>query len=105
MIAGKTGIMRRRIFSASSRTIFSHRAKRCCGSPVRLSPSRIVRGGNSCNTAPGGPKEVEKLYTRPMLEEEFSGLHDVQIVEQELELNEGASHAGLSAVIGMTAWK
>jgi hypothetical protein len=53
----------------------------------------------------GGAKEVEKLYTRPMLEEEFSGLHDVQIVEQELELNEGASHAGLSAVIGMTAWK
>ena len=53
----------------------------------------------------GGPKEVENLYTRTMLEKEFAGLRDVKIVEQELELNEGASHAGLSAVIGMTAWK
>ena len=53
----------------------------------------------------GGPKEVDKLYTRTLLEMEFAGLRNMKIVEQELELNEGAAHAGPSAVIGMTAWK
>ena len=53
----------------------------------------------------GGPKEIENLYTRAMLEEAFGEFHDVRIVEEELEMHEGASHAGLSAVIGMTAWK
>ena len=47
----------------------------------------------------------ENLYTRAMLEEAFGEFHDVRIVEEELEMHEDASHAGLSAVIGMTAWK
>jgi len=53
----------------------------------------------------GGPREIENLYTRTMLEEAFGEFHDVRIVEEELEMHEGASHAGLSAVIGMTARK
>ena len=56
-----------------------------------------------CGT--GGPKEIENLYTRAMLEEAFGSFRDVKIGEEELELHEGASHAGLSAVIHLTAWK
>jgi SAM-dependent methyltransferase len=53
----------------------------------------------------GGPKQVEKLYTRAMLEQEFGDFHDVKIIEEEREMREGASHAGMSAVIGLTAAK
>jgi hypothetical protein len=53
----------------------------------------------------GGPKQQEKLYTRGMLEREFAGFGDLQIVEEEREIHEGSSHAGLSAVIGLTGRK
>jgi len=53
----------------------------------------------------GGPKQRENLYTRAMLEREFSGFADLQIVEEEREIHEGTSHAGLSAVIGLTGRK
>jgi SAM-dependent methyltransferase len=53
----------------------------------------------------GGPKQVEHLYTRATLERAFGDLDDVQIVEEERELHEGAGHSGMSAVIGLTARK
>jgi SAM-dependent methyltransferase len=53
----------------------------------------------------GGPKQVEKLYTRAMLEREFGDFRDLTVVEEEREMREGASHAGISAVIGLTAAK
>jgi SAM-dependent methyltransferase len=53
----------------------------------------------------GGPKQIENLYTRAMLEEGFAGLHDMQFTEEEIEMHEGAGHGGMSAVIGLTARK
>jgi SAM-dependent methyltransferase len=53
----------------------------------------------------GGPKELERLYTRDMLEKAFGDLRDVKFVEEELEMHEGAAHGGMSAVIGLTARK
>jgi len=53
----------------------------------------------------GGPKEIENLYTRAMLEGAFRDFRDVTIVEEELELHEGTSHGGMSAVINLTARK
>ena len=53
----------------------------------------------------GGPGELEKLYTRAMLNEAFGAFNDVRIVEQERELHEGTSHGGMSAVIGLTGRK
>ena len=53
----------------------------------------------------GGPKQIEHLYTRKMLERAFGDLADVTIVEEERELNEGAGHSGMSAIIGLTARK
>jgi SAM-dependent methyltransferase len=53
----------------------------------------------------GGPKRLENLYARAMLEQEFGDFRDLKIVEEEREMREGASHAGMSAVIGLTAIK
>ena len=53
----------------------------------------------------GGPKEIEKLYSRALFEEAFGGFRDVRIAEEELDMHEGASHAGLSAVIHLTGRK
>jgi SAM-dependent methyltransferase len=53
----------------------------------------------------GGPKEVEQLYTRAMLESAFGDLCDVTIVEEEREVHEGTSHGGMSAVINLTGRK
>jgi SAM-dependent methyltransferase len=53
----------------------------------------------------GGPKQIEQLYTREMLEHAFGDLDDVAIVEEERELHEGAGHSGMSAFIGLTARK
>ncbi len=53
----------------------------------------------------GGPKNIEHLYTRAMLDGAFGDLDDVAIVEEERELREGEGHSGLSAIIGLTARK
>jgi SAM-dependent methyltransferase len=53
----------------------------------------------------GGPKQVENLYTRAMLEQAFGDFRDVHVIEEEREMREGTSHAGMSAVIGLTAIK
>jgi ubiquinone/menaquinone biosynthesis C-methylase UbiE len=53
----------------------------------------------------GGPKQIEHLYTREMLARTFGDMNDAQIIEEERELNEGAGHAGMSAIIGLTARK
>jgi len=47
----------------------------------------------------GGPKQIENLYTRAMLEEAFSDFCDLLIVEEEREMHEGTSHVGMSALI------
>lgn len=53
----------------------------------------------------GGPKQVEHLYTRELLEQAFGDFDDLRIFEEERELREGAAHAGMSAVISLTARK
>ena len=53
----------------------------------------------------GGPKNVEHLYTRAMLERAFGDFRDLNIVEEEREMTEGAGHAGMSAVINLTGRK
>lgn len=53
----------------------------------------------------GGPKELENLYTRALLEQTFGDFRDVKISEDEREIYEGASHGGMSAMIGLTGRK
>lgn len=53
----------------------------------------------------GGPKEIERLYTRALLDGTFGDFRDKNFVEEDREMHEGASHSGLSAVLGFTARK
>ncbi len=53
----------------------------------------------------GGPKQLEQLYTKPMLENAFAGFQDMVFTEEEVEMHEGTSHSGMSAVIGLTCQK
>ena len=38
----------------------------------------------------GGPKEIEQLYTRALLEKTFGGFRDLTIVEEELDMHEAS---------------
>jgi SAM-dependent methyltransferase len=53
----------------------------------------------------GGPKHVENMYTRDMLESAFGTFATVEITEYEAELHEGAGHGGISALIDLVAIK
>lgn len=53
----------------------------------------------------GGPGELSHLYTAELIGKSFKSLHTVELVEYEAELNEGARHAGRSALIGFVARK
>ncbi len=53
----------------------------------------------------GGPKQVENLYTRALLERELVGYERIRIEEADMELDEGPAHGGMSAVIDFVGWK
>jgi SAM-dependent methyltransferase len=55
--------------------------------------------------ATGGPKQLEQLYTRTLLQGTFGDFRDVKITEEERVLHEGDAHTGMSAVIGLTGRK
>ena len=53
----------------------------------------------------GGPSEVENLYTPELLLKAFSGFEILHLEEQEVELNEGPRHTGMSAFVDFIARK
>lgn len=53
----------------------------------------------------GGPKQVENMYTRELLEREFAGFSSLRIEEYDAEIHEGTAHGGMSAVIDLVGWK
>ena len=87
----------------------SERAVKWAGMRKALKPGGllIIQGytPRQLQYGTGGPKEVENLYTRAMLEAAFGDLSEVRIVEEEREMHEGIGHSGMSAVIGLTARK
>jgi SAM-dependent methyltransferase len=87
----------------------AERARKWAGMRRALKPGGllIVQGytPKQLDYGTGGPKEVENLYTRDMLLAAFGDLREVQIIEEERDLHEGAAHGGMSAVIGLTARK
>jgi SAM-dependent methyltransferase len=87
----------------------SERARKWAGMKKTLKPGGLLiligYTPRQLQYGTGGPKEVDQLYTRSLLEETFGGFRSLAIAEEELEMHEGASHAGLSAVIHLTAWK
>lgn len=53
----------------------------------------------------GGPSELANLYTEPMLREAFADLHIEYLASYDAELDEGAGHRGMSALIDLVARK
>ncbi|TCS64142.1 class I SAM-dependent methyltransferase [Varunaivibrio sulfuroxidans] len=53
----------------------------------------------------GGPRRLENLYTRALLEGTFTILEKLEIAEEEREVDEGPGHRGMSALIGLTGYK
>lgn len=53
----------------------------------------------------GGPSEVENLYTRELLEREFADMEILHLADYDADINEGARHKGMSALIDLVARK
>jgi SAM-dependent methyltransferase len=53
----------------------------------------------------GGPSEVERLYTRELLEAAFGDFSSLDIREYDAVVEEGAGHAGMSALIDLVGYK
>ena len=53
----------------------------------------------------GGPSIVEQLYTRELLEKSFGDLSSLDIKEYDAVIEEGAGHAGMSALIDLVGSK
>lgn len=85
------------------------RARKWAGMRTALKPGGllIIQGYTPEQLAhgTGGPKEIENLYTREMLEQAFGGFRELSIAEEQREIHEGTSHGGVSAVINLTARK
>ena len=87
----------------------SERARKWAGMRKALKPGGllIIQGytPKQLQYATGGPKQLENLYTREMLEDAFRDFRDIRVVEEELDMHEGTGHGGMSAVIGLTGRK
>ncbi len=87
----------------------AERARKWSGMKMALKPGGllILQGytPKQLQYGTGGPKELEKLYTRELLKQNFGDFSDFSITEEERVLHEGTSHGGMSALIGLTARK
>jgi hypothetical protein len=55
--------------------------------------------------ATGGPKQIDQLYTRELLEQEFGGFSELKLDEYDCDITEGSAHVGRSAVIDLVGRK
>lgn len=53
----------------------------------------------------GGPPVAELLYTKDLLNESFNEMEVLRLEEYESELQEGAGHSGISALVDLVARK
>jgi SAM-dependent methyltransferase len=85
------------------------RARKWAGMRRALKPGGllIIQGytPKQLDYGTGGPKQLDQLYTRALLEQAFGDFRDVTIAQEEREMHEGGAHSGMSAVINFTARK
>ena len=53
----------------------------------------------------GGPADIERLYTRALLQEAFGDFASLEIREHDSVISEGSGHAGMSALIDLIGKK
>ncbi len=57
------------------------------------------------NKTTGGPKNEAMLFNKSTLQSDFSSLSHLDLIEKEVELNEGPFHKGLASVVQLTGIK
>ena len=60
-------------------------------------------GPKQLEYATGGPKKLENLYTEELLRESFKGLEILHLAAYDAEVDEGAGHSGMSALVDLVA--
>jgi len=62
-------------------------------------------GPKQLEYATGGPKKLENLYTEKLLRESFGSLEILHFAAYDAEVDEGAGHKGMSALVDLVARK
>ncbi len=57
------------------------------------------------NYKTGGPSQVDRLYTRALLEESFADFSSLEIEEHDSVRHEGSRHSGMAALIDLVGQK
>lgn len=87
----------------------AQRARKWAGMKAALKPGGLllIEGyrPKQLDYATGGPKQVENLYDRALLQAAFGDFARLDVVEEDRALDEGSAHVGLSAVIDLIGWK
>ncbi len=60
---------------------------------------------NQINNNTGGPPVIDLLFSKEELQDDFAGLSEKKIWEEDVFLNEGTNHAGTASVIRLTGRK
>lgn len=51
------------------------------------------------NPAIGGPRNIDMLYTKEMIQDDFIDFEPIELIETEIALSEGSGHNGIGKVI------
>jgi len=62
-------------------------------------------GPKQLEYATGGPRKLENLYTEALLRESFKDLEILHLAAYDAEVDEGAGHKGMSALVDLVARK
>jgi SAM-dependent methyltransferase len=83
------------------------RARMFAGMARALKPGGLLilegYGPKQLEYATGGPKKLENLYTEALLRESFRGLEILHLASYDAEVDEGAGHKGMSALVDLVA--
>ena len=85
------------------------RARLFAGMARALKPGGVLLlegyGPKQLEYATGGPKKLENLYTEALLGESFRDLEILHLAAYDAEVDEGAGHKGMSALVDLVARK
>jgi len=87
----------------------AERARMFAGMARTLKPGGLLLlegyGPKQLEYATGGPKKLENLYTEALLRESFKDLEILHLASYDAEVDEGAGHKGMSALVDLVAFR
>lgn len=87
----------------------AERARMFAGMARALKPGGLLilegYGPKQLEYATGGPKKLENLYTEELLRSSFKDLEILHLASYDAEVDEGAGHKGMSALVDLVARK